>query len=303
MSKLAVDSEVLIFGDLAVDIKAALPADSKFRPLDQARDVSLFVEYEIGPAGTSLLFASAVAEFAAGVPDVIACIGDDQFGRYVANELKTRKFTADGIQVTQRARTAVIFLAYRNDNTRLMVQSKSTANRWLSEEQINLYLDDGSHANVAMMWVSGYCLADSDAPRLQAIRAAANWARQRHIPVVVDLVPHEFRRYVGDHHSVDALIGRVTGLVGELRTVREFYEPTSESIDSWDSLEKYAELLCRDREFSIVQHRISVHTYAQIAIDGSGQAFRSEMDLRTTPIHGLGDRMAVLGMKQLRILP
>lgn len=297
------DNRILIFGDLAVDIRTTIPATTQVRSLEQGQDVTVFADYDVRPSGTALLFATAVMEFSAGVPDVVACVGGDLFGSYIEGELHRRKIATAGLQQTHADPTALILVAHRDDGTRLMFQSKATANRWLTVEAVTRYLDNVPSISTSMMWVSGYCLADTSAPRMQAVRAAAEWARKRHIPIAVDLVPHDFLRHVGDHNSVEALIGSVDGLVTELRTVQAFDLPHGTATDAWESLDWYAKMLCKSRDFAIVQHRINSETYGQVAATSMGRVIRLELDLQTNPIHGIGDRMAVLGLKKLRVLP
>jgi hypothetical protein len=270
--------------------------------LDHGQDQAVFTDYTVRASGTALLFAGMLMESTTCIPNVIASVGYDMFGTYLLAELEKRGISTARVHVTHQEGTALVFVARRDDHTRLMFQSKATASRVLNPDFVADQLATIDSAGIRLLWISGYCLTDRSAPRLAAVRVASEWARRWKVPIVVDLVPHDFQTQVGDHHSVESMIGPVDGLVGELHTVQRFALSPEPGFTNWQSLEWYARALCEGRRFAMVQHRISTSEYGQVTASCSGDRFSLRLQLESTAMRGIGDRLAILGMKRLRLL-
>jgi sugar/nucleoside kinase (ribokinase family) len=69
------------------------------------------------PSGAPAIFASVAARLGAPTA-LVACVGDDAFGRAFRARMRRDGVSDDGIRTDPRRATAVAFVAYREDGTR-----------------------------------------------------------------------------------------------------------------------------------------------------------------------------------------
>lgn len=284
----------LIFGDLAVDVRYRLDGSTRMGDLDAGTNVAVYSPFKMVAAGTALNFADAIRRQSQAIPLILGAVGNDLFGDWLLSECG-RLFDVRGIFRASTAPTSVIIVSHKPDGTRLMMQPVRSANSYLSEEQSAPLL--AGTPGVALLWVSGYAIAEPDPPRVQAVRAAVEWAREHRIPVLVDLVPHAFRDRVGDLDEVRRRIGEVAGFVAEVDTVRELSFATGYA---WrprlSSMTELAEMMSEEKYIVFLQHRLTPDEYAQVAVFPEFGVLQTTLDVRTRQVRAIGDQLVVHGL-------
>jgi hypothetical protein len=192
----------------------------------------------------------------------------------------------------------VIVTLWDEAGTRLMVRPKSTANDQLSESFVKRQLHGLAQRKIAVAgcFISGYSLTQAESPRYRSLSAISAWCAARRVPVVVDLVPHNFLESVGPLDHVIELFGRDVSIVAELHTGLELLN-WSESPDVDSTLRRATIELSKRSGAAVIQHRQSDTRYLQAIARGS------EFDLAVHHLdggpapRGFGDQMlaSVLG--------
>lgn len=289
---------VLVVGDICIDVASGrVPLDPA--SLADRQDVVAQGDITVRLGGTAPHFADALLRKTDASPRIVGAVGSDTAGKLAKVLLRERGCELSCIAEIHHATTRLIMVLNNLDGTRLMVESRADANDLVSEQ---LFLQAvAEEAEVDLFWLSGYCLEQSGSPRLAGVRGAAEWCRERLVPIVVDLVPHDFRGRVGPLDAVTDRIGGINGVVTELKTLVGLGLAAPDG-----QLHKRAKAgmhnLHRKAEVAIVQFRQSDSTYAQLfGRAGSSVQYR-EYSLDQDELRGLGDRMAVDALVELDML-
>lgn len=252
-----------------------------------------------------MLLAKAADSYRQVRPIMVAGLGEDRFASFVLAEVESLDLEVGGLQLVPGAATCVVSLSYFSDGTRFMIRPRSHAGRCLDHNRVGDLLRGLSQEPVALLFVSGYLIVEPYSPSILAVQEACRWARARNVPIVVDLVPHEFKAVVGDLDTVAERIGcKPNGYVAELRTIRDLglCEPYSDQIDARRNMILGSTALASYGDFAVVQHQDEQGLYAQ-AVTWFGQT----EPLAFFPFSpgerlGLGDRLLLHALHEHQYL-
>jgi sugar/nucleoside kinase (ribokinase family) len=285
---------ILVIGDLTVDIHMEIPeaAPGKVHP---GIDLTVVGWPRVGIGGTAYLFAKAIRSMSNYSAAVIGAIGDDPFGNAIMDEFQKSRLENTFIQKDTESPTPVLPLLGFDDGTRLMARPYREAMPALDSNTLHATLSAYSPESFKLMFISGYSIATPDLKALKTVHIAADWARSNSIPIIVDLVPHEFAELVGPLTRVTDLIGKPSGFVAELRTVRGLglCGPYQSETDAAERLRSAAANLAETADFAIVQHQLKLSTYAQIYATPKYVSCIETYDFEPIDRTGLGDRLLV----------
>jgi sugar/nucleoside kinase (ribokinase family) len=295
----------IVVGDLTLDLRLPLPSADVLARLARNLDVTAEVELTFALGGSALLFADAIEATGAVSPVVFAAVGDDLPGQVILNAAAERWSTVPHIEVVRDRSTTTVLLGYTPTGGRLMLRPPSAASRFLSEQHMTAGLARVEPGAAALVFVSGYTLATPGASSVAAARTAVQWAREHHVPTVLDLVPHEFNEAVGDLDHVAGTLGQPGVIVAELRTARALglCGSYSSRTKAATAMEQAAQALDDFCGAGVVQHRLVDETYVQVvSYGGSCTTMHYPVD-GSTEFLGLGDRMLVEALGVMRIIP
>jgi sugar/nucleoside kinase (ribokinase family) len=295
----------LIVGDLSLDAHAAVPINSELLArLAVGADVSAQGDMAVSPGGTSWLFADALASATAVLPLIAATVGGDWQGNLLSDSLIERGFPAQGLVTVPGDRTDVVLTVSFNGSARFMawprnkVSRKARAWEWPRVAQLVASYD------VRFAWISGYLFDDSDPSLLDDARALFENLRRLHIPIVVDLVPHDFSTRIGSLEELESAIGRIDVLIGEFSTMVDlgFGGWPAQGEDVGQYLIQCARSASVGRIAAVAQHRISNDLYAEaIVSQTSGELVIDKLIPASGP-RGLGDYLAVRALVELGLV-
>jgi len=291
---------VLAMGDITLDLAAAV--DEEF-PEQHTAGADLTFAGSPTPSlgGTAMLLARAAESYPHVRPLMIAGLGADRFASFVLAEVESRGLDAVGLQVVPEAATCVVSLSYFSDGTRFMIRPRSHAGRRLDRNRVGDLLRGLSEDPVALLFISGYLLVEPSSPSVLAVQEACRWATARDVPVVVDLVPHEFKAMVGDMSTLIERVGcKPNGYVAELRTIRDLgmCDGYTDRRAARRNMVSGSAELAHYGDFAVVQHQDEQGVYSQ-AVTWFG---RSE-PLAYFPFGpnerlGLGDRLLLQALHE-----
>lgn len=167
---------VVVLGDLNVDLTLELP--------DRGAPVGERVvrEPRLTGGGTAGNTASALARL--GVPvEFCGSVGDDGFGRWLADELRAAGVGTRGLVVTREAATCQVIAMVEPDGERYLVVWPTDGGALTRLSPADL--DDGLIAGASWLHTTGMCLRRS--PIATAVVAAMRSARAAGVPVSLDL--------------------------------------------------------------------------------------------------------------------
>jgi hypothetical protein len=306
----------LVLGDLCLDVHATLDlSPDQVAPLSAGSDVTSLGDVHGLPGGTTWLFADALATAcdASGrgamsldlVPVIMAVVGADWAGNFLAGVATDRGWPADGIMRAVGARTDIVATTSFGGRARLMVVPAEKVSRKLLPWDVQRVERLCEVFDVALAWVSGYLFENYDSTATEAARAVFAFLRELGVPVVLDLVPHDFLAKVGLLTRLEAELGTVDVIVGEFGTLTAlgFGQRPPAGQDPWPSMVACARSAALGRLGAVVQHRVSVQAYAQ-AIAGKcvGELTMSKPVPATGP-RGIGDALAVQALDALGLIP
>ena len=211
------DLVVTVLGDLNVELFAQLD-DVAFEEV--GRDTLSYCPVEVSVGGTAANFALASRKHF-GVVHVIGKLGDDEFGKMVAERL-----AAEDIQLhcgVAPAAPTGLGIYVRDANKRelrgvrlLMIRAES-ANHALGSEDVEM--SSGALLRSDLLMLDGYCFLRQ--PRRGASFRAMEIARRNGVKVAVDIVPHDaYTLY--DFDSLKSIVELADVLIVELGTIRNF---------------------------------------------------------------------------------
>jgi sugar/nucleoside kinase (ribokinase family) len=284
---------------------AAVPiADHSLAPLAKGTDVSAQGDIAIIPGGTTWLFANALTSSTGMLPLVAASIGTDWAGDMLSRSLSERGFPVQGVVRVPTECTDLITTVNFNGHARLMVWPRSKVGRKVRawewpriERLISLY-------DVRFAWISGYLLDDPDPFLFADVRALLANLRRLRIPVVLDLVPHDFLNRIGPLGQLEREIGPVDVLVGELGTLADlgFGQRPPAGEDPRPHMIGCAQGAAAGRVGAVVQHRVDRDVYAQAVVGPTpGQRVTGKPVPASGP-RGIGDDLAVEALRMLGLV-
>jgi sugar/nucleoside kinase (ribokinase family) len=292
-------SLAIVMGDVSMDMVVAVANQDHILRLSGTEDVTLIGKLQLLPGGTAFLFSEAAHTQGAFEPFILAALGDDTSSHLIIQSLESMGVSTSGLEIFPEASTDLICMAALDQGRRLMFHQANPTSNCLTARWVASRLQDLLTEEIALVWISGYAVVAADSARTQAARHLASWARRQSIPVVLDLVPHDFIRYFGSLKEIELRVGEVNLIVAELKTLMQigFGEQGSEGQKAMAS----AAVTCSRSKGGgvLVQHRTDVDTYSQaLAINGvliSAQDY----SISDSGLRGMGDRMAILALAQL----
>lgn len=286
--------ELLIMGDLCVDVlleNANLDAATELAP---GAEVTTRCASSISVGGSGWLLAHAAVQTRLFHPVVLGVVGGDLSGAYVLDAMSELGISTASITRAENFSTDLVCMISTPSQQRLMFTPTAPANNLLDEATVAGHLSSVDPARVRWTWISGYALADQSSARWRAAGFLAAWSRRHGIPVVLDLVPHEFRASVGTLADVSRYLGGFDILIGAPSTFIDF---RSYDVANADELRRdisnIAVEVSRDWGTALVQTRTDLHTFGQ-AIGHRGRVLAvNDVAIPREGMRGMGDLLAV----------
>ncbi|MEU4512227.1 carbohydrate kinase family protein [Nonomuraea wenchangensis] len=283
---------VLVMGDLCLDsvVETWLPHTWERLAASGEHMVTLPIADRVG--GTAYHFAVRAVRFGLS-PTVVGAVGQDTGGDAVAAQLAAAPFEAL-IQSVGSAPTARTIAVYDAGGARYMFASPVNANDALSAE----FVRTCGVESMDLVWISGLCLRAPAAPRYAAVIAAAAMARERGIPVVLDVVPHDFHALFATFAEVSEVLGGLDGVVTEAHTARRMlgWEHRAER-PLTQALSETAEALLEVTPLAVVRMR-NGSTYHQVALTRSKHRTSYAYPVPTgSALLGYGDTLAAEALR------
>lgn len=172
---------IVVLGDIAVDVVSTLRT-----PLMPGSDAPARVE--IMPGGSGANVAAWLGRLGLAVT-FIGRVGDDHFGRWLADDL-TAEGVRPGLIVDRRRRTGIIQVLVEPGGERTMVPDRGANAVWQPDE-----INEALIAQASLLHIVGYVLLDA-ASQPGALAAMA-YARRHGVPISVDPSSHAPLRNLG----------------------------------------------------------------------------------------------------------
>jgi sugar/nucleoside kinase (ribokinase family) len=219
--------DIVGLGDVNIDYVVENKLPFKFRELRENGAI-WWENIDEVPGGSALNFC-ALANGVGYHSLLLSKVGNDMAGLLITNWLNERKLSM-ALNWAAQAPTGKAIIVRDNADVRLLINNKQNANDLLYPSDIEEHKNDITSSTV--LYISGYCISNREAPRFRAASLAMDYARSTSSAscptVVFDVVPHriyekytfeEFLRYT---QKVDILIS-------EVATIRRFLGRGSKS--------------------------------------------------------------------------
>jgi len=292
----------LIIGELCLDVSAQISVQSEaLAALPRNADIMADGVIALSPGGTAWLFAKALTSMTGLVPLIAATIGTDAAGDLLATSLVMHDFPATGLLRAVSTRSDVISITSFPGAARLIVRPAEKVIRKVQAWEWARIADMLAAHEVRFAWISGYIFEDYDAVTLESTRTLFGHLRDRAIPIVLDLVPHDFAGKIGHLGHLELDVGSIDVLVGEFRTLvgLGFGETAPFGADVRPAMLECARRVAHGRTGAVVQHRISTSHYT-LATVGSQLGERvMDREIPASGPRGIGDILAVRGLQLL----
>ncbi|MGA7194098.1 MAG: carbohydrate kinase family protein [Anaerolineales bacterium] len=207
-------------GDVNLDYIIGSNLPFKFSSLVE-NGVIYWEEINEIPGGSGLNFC-AFAKKEGYRSLLLSKVGNDTAGFFITNWLNNNNISIASHWTADRP-TGKAIIVRDNSDIRLLINNKDNANQLLSLEDIEEHKNDIISCQI--LYISGYCISDTSAPRFQATLKAMEYAKQANFsnsPIIVfDVVPHKiyekmtFNEFLSYTKNVDILIS-------EVATIRRF---------------------------------------------------------------------------------
>lgn len=300
--------KVIVVGDLSLDSVAHTPMGRTFDVLERGGDATVLGSVRMLVGGTAYLFSQALRSITDSEPVILAGVGDDLPGRSIRAALGHEGLTTDGV-VDALAPTATYGTTYFDHGQRFMICPTDHAAQHYDAADAKRITDGLADDPVRLVWISGYSLIHHRDPdrRLASIAHICRWARERGVPIALDLVPHAFSERVGTIEDVVSWLGPLDAIVVELDTAvtlagrPELVGSTEPAVAATT-----ARMLGSDRHSILVQYRSSLNTYRQTILRAGSLtedvALTEDHPIHDGQLRGIGDRLAVFGLCELGLI-
>ncbi|MGH3278334.1 MAG: hypothetical protein ACRDNW_04265 [Trebonia sp.] len=244
------------------------------------------------------------------VPLILAVVGEDWAGDFLAGAVTARGWPADGITKAAGACTDIVATTSFDGRARLMAVPTEKVSRKFLPRDLQLTARLCMAYDVSLAWVVGYLLENYEASVAEAIRDHFRQLRELGIPKVLDLVPHDFLAKVGPLGEVEADVGPIDVVVGEYATLTDLgFGPAPPGPVGHDVGGAMAGMLAcarsaaRGRLGAVVQHRITNDAYGQAVVGRHAGELTMLRPVPESGPRGTGDALAVQALRALRLLP
>jgi sugar/nucleoside kinase (ribokinase family) len=291
----------LIVGELCLDVWAQVGVEGQ--ELAALPYVGIVADgtIDLMPGGTAWLFANALTSITEIVPLIAAAVGNDPAGNLLAAEFAEHDFCTAGLLRAADTPTDIISITNFPGMKRLLARPAEKVIRKVRAWEWDRVADLVTTHDVRFAWVSGYIFEDHDSATLGSVRALFEHLRDRAIPIVLDLVPHDFVNRIGYLRQLELDVGPIDVLVGEFSTLAGLGhgQEASSGTDARPAMLECARSAARGRAGAIIQHRVSTSHYA-LATVGLGLGGRVvDQEIPPSGPRGVGDLLAVKGLRLL----
>ncbi|MBW4635408.1 MAG: carbohydrate kinase family protein [Iphinoe sp. HA4291-MV1] len=170
------------------------------------------------PGGSGLIFARFAKEMGYK-PFLLGKIGDDSAAQFILNWLNKQGIES-GLFKDTTLSTGKAFIIRDKNDIRFLVNNWPNANQYLSVSDVEMYADVIQNSRI--LYVSGYCIMNPDAPRTEATKKALYFARQNsQIKIIFDVVPHQIYT-IYNFNDFREITGNIDILISEVATMRRF---------------------------------------------------------------------------------
>jgi len=295
-------NSALIVGELCLDVCAEITAESSaLAALPHGADVVADGTITLRPGGTALLFANALASATGLVPLIAAAVGTDSAGDLLADSIAEQGFPVAGLLRADGARTDILSISAFPGRGRLLARPAEKMMRKVQAWEWDRVADLVDAHTVGFAWISGYLFEGYEAAAMETMRTLFGQLRDRLIPIVVDLVPHDFASRIGSLHQLELDVGPIDVLVGEFLTLLDLGigQLPGPGADVRAAMLTCARSAAQGRAGALIQHQITTSHYA-LAI--AGPQLGEQIIDREIPAggpRGLGDTLSVQGLQLL----
>jgi sugar/nucleoside kinase (ribokinase family) len=295
-------SAALIIGELCLDVTAQISVQGEaLAALPDNASIVADGAVALAPGGTAWLFANALASLTGLVPLIAAAVGTDLAGDLLAASVAEQDFPADGLLRAGGTPTDIVSITSFPGTGRLLARPAEKVMRKVHAWEWERIADMVDAHDVRFAWVSGYIFEDYDTATLEHTRTLFGQLRERAIPIVLDLVPHDFVNKIGRLRDLETDVGPIDVLVGEFRTVvgLGFGQAVPPGDDVRPAMLGCARTIARTRAGAVIQHRVSTSHYA-LAVAGPQLGERvMNQEIPASGPRGMGDVLAVQGLQVL----
>jgi sugar/nucleoside kinase (ribokinase family) len=212
--------DIVAMGDICLDWYINEPLPYSFDELSQNSGGDRWTTINEMPGGSGLLF-SLFAQAKKYKVHLIGTIGDDLAGKYIHSWLKTRGLSK-GIVIMPNAGTAKVIIIYDGNQNRLLIANNTSCNKLLSSSDIEK--QEAVISKSRLLYISGHCLMDPNAPRIAATQLAIKLAKKNGVSIALDVVPHEFYKIYPTFQQFQALTTDIDILITSVPTMRRILE-------------------------------------------------------------------------------
>ncbi|MFL6137390.1 MAG: carbohydrate kinase family protein [Frankiaceae bacterium] len=287
---------VLVVGDLTIDLLFELAGSALHSPTSKAGDLTISYKPIVRVGGSAILFAKAILARTSLTPVIFSGVGDDVFGAHISEAVSQLGLDVDAVEIVKGYRTALAITGYSPDRSRLMLRPEGHAGKHIRGGHWKEWLAEDVARDCDLLFISGYVIASASPRQLRAVKGMASWARSHGVPVMLDLVPHEFDKGVGSLDLAAKLLGGTPdAFVAELRTARYLGLVPSKMHDQSEEEQSLAAArsLSAIGRYGLIQYQSGRGTYRQtLAIQGEG-VYSHESTFDEADRTGLGDMLCV----------
>lgn len=295
-------SAALIVGELCLDVSTQVSVQGEaLAALPDNDDIVADGAIILTPGGTSWLFANALGSMTGLVPLIVAAMGTDPAGDILADSLAKQDFPATGITRAAGTHTDIVSITSFPGTRRLLARPAEKVMRKVQAWEWDRIADMVAAHDVRFAWISGYVFEDYDAATLESTRTLFRHLRDRAIPIVLDLVPHDFVNKIGHLRHLELDVGSIDVLVGEFRTLvgLGFGQAARLGDDVRPPMLGCAQSAAHGRVGAVVQHRVSASHYTLATVGPDMGAHVVDREIPASGPRGLGDVLAVQGLQLL----
>jgi len=294
------DNRIVVMGDLCVDVLIDCSYASPFIQHGPVEESSLRSSNSLSVGGSAWLLALAAKDTGFFVPLILSAVGNDAWADQLVTAVRAEGFPVESIQRTDATSTDLVCMITMPGHARLMFMPMEPTNNRLNEGFVLNFLRNTDPSLIKWTWVSGYALVDRSSTRRQAARLLADWSRGDRIPVVLDLVPHEFDTAVGTLDEVVSFLGAPDALIGAPSTFRGFgYAYDENSNDPVTGMRQLATQASQDWGIVITQAHIGPEKFGQVVARDGTVISVDELVMPPHDVRGTGDRLAVEALHHL----